>query len=769
MRKRMKGIAALLMATALAAMSSCGQAGNSASATTAAAKETKDAGGGDMFVTSQGETDSPDWVKNLDEAKEEDASQLFIVAGMGVNKTTAAISMHEKNENGEWKQILSTPGFVGRNGLCPDEEHMEGCGQTPMGRYTFNRAFGIADDPGCAIPYQKADDDTYWSGDMRDGMKYNEMVDIKDYPDLDKENSEHIVDYQYQYQYCLNISFNEDGTPGRGSAIFLHSFGPENPYTGGCVAVPEYTMKTIMQRVKPDCTVIIDTRDHLMEKSDPEVAKSDVKLSGDSSDFVLLSDVIPDAILEIRYYSTYNFIGDRVDGYEEPLAFLTKEAAFALREVSDELVKKGYRLKIYDAYRPQKAVTNFVNWSMEEKDTRMKSFFYPDLDKSVLFPQGYIDRHSGHSRGSTVDLTLFDMKTEKEVDMGGTFDFFGELSHPDYKEITAKQYENRMILREAMLNHGFKPLAEEWWHFTLENEPYPDTYFTFPVSSESVPTVSAAWLKKAEEAHLSGTGPEEIKEKGVLKVGTTGDYKPMSYKDAKTGTYWGMDVELIEDFAKDLGVKIEYVPTTWPTLMEDTLAGKFDLAICGITVNDARKEKALMSKGYIGNGKTVLCRAEDAKKYTSLEAINQPGVTVMENPGGLNEKFAKENLPKAKLIIHEVNEEIPGLIAEGKADVMITEIAEAGYYVGQDSRLAAPLIHKPFTRGEIGILLPKGYEKLTYYVNEFLDKENKNGRIEDLANEYIYKYINADSKNETSKTAETSAEPAETAAQKKAA
>lgn len=111
---------------------------------------------------------------------------------------------------------------------------------------------------------------------------------------------------------------------------------------------------------------------HLMEKSDPEVVKSDVKLSGDSSDFVLLSDVIPDAILEIRYYSTYNFIGDRVDGYEEPLAFLTKEAAFSLREVSDELVKKGYRLKIYDAYRPQKAVTNFVNWSMEEKDTRIR-------------------------------------------------------------------------------------------------------------------------------------------------------------------------------------------------------------------------------------------------------------------------------------------------------------------------------------------------------------------------------------------------------------
>ena len=219
--------------------------------------------------------------------------------------------------------------------------------------------------------------------------------------------------------------------------------------------------------------------------------EDDVRLSDDASDFVLLSEAVPDAILEIRYYSTYNFIGDRVDGYEEPLAFLTKEAAAALREVSDDVVAKGYRLKIYDAYRPQRAVTNFVNWAKETDDTRMKEYFYPELDKDVLFPQGYIAEHSGHSRGSTVDLTLFDMRTEKEVDMGGTFDYFGELSHPDYRDITDEQYENRMILREAMISHGFKPIVEEWWHFTLENEPYPDTYFTFPINSDSLMETSS--------------------------------------------------------------------------------------------------------------------------------------------------------------------------------------------------------------------------------------------------------------------------------------
>ncbi len=213
---------------------------------------------------------------------------------------------------------------------------------------------------------------------------------------------------------------------------------------------------------------------------------AEIILSSDSSDFVLLSDVAPDIIQEIRYYSTYNFIGDRVDGYEEPVALMTKEAAVALKAASDELVAKGYRLKIFDAYRPQMAVTNFVNWAKDINDTRMKEYFYPELDKSVLFPQGYIAEYSGHSRGSTVDLTLFDMSTGKEVDMGGTFDYFGELSHPDYMEITEQQYANRMLLREMMLKHGFKPLEEEWWHFTLANEPYKNTYFTFPVSTESV-------------------------------------------------------------------------------------------------------------------------------------------------------------------------------------------------------------------------------------------------------------------------------------------
>ena len=234
---------------------------------------------------------------------------------------------------------------------------------------------------------------------------------------------------------------------------------------------------------------------------------------------------------------------------------------------------------------------------------------------------------------------------------------------------------------------------------------------------------------------------DRICETGVLRVGTAGDYKPMSFLDPETGTYWGFDTELAEDLASSLRVEIEYIPTSWPTLMEDTQKGQFDLAICGITVTDARKEQALMSNGYLQNGKTVLCRAEDADRYTSLEAINRPEVRVMENPGGLNEKFARENLPDATLIIYDINQEIPGLVASGEADVMITEVMEAGYYVGQDSRLAAPLIYEPFTDGQLGILMPKGSEDLLDYVNQFLDDEKKSSRLDELAEQYIYRYI----------------------------
>ncbi len=203
----------------------------------------------------------------------------------------------------------------------------------------------------------------------------------------------------------------------------------------------------------------------------------------DSSGFVLLSDFIPQIVQEIRYHSTFNFVGERIDGYEEPCALLTIEAARALKNVSNEMMVQGYRLKIYDAYRPVSAVNQFKLWGIEDQDIRMKPYFYPDIEKQDLFKKGYIATQSSHSRGSTVDLTLLDMKSGKEIDMGSPFDLFSEKSHPDYRGITDEQYENRMILQNVMVRNGFLPFDCEWWHFTLKDEPYPDTYFEFPVSS----------------------------------------------------------------------------------------------------------------------------------------------------------------------------------------------------------------------------------------------------------------------------------------------
>jgi len=208
------------------------------------------------------------------------------------------------------------------------------------------------------------------------------------------------------------------------------------------------------------------------------------EITMDPSGFVLISDYIPGVIQEIRYHSTYNFVGERIDGYEEPVALITIEAARALKSVANEMNVQGYRLKVFDAYRPLCAVKHFVLWGIEDQDIRMKPYFYPDLQKQELFSGGYIASRSSHTRGSTVDLTLLDMATGKELDMGGPFDYFSEISHPDSRQVTDEQYANRMTLQSVMVRNGFEPIDCEWWHFTLQDEPYPDTYFEFPVSAQ---------------------------------------------------------------------------------------------------------------------------------------------------------------------------------------------------------------------------------------------------------------------------------------------
>ncbi|MDZ7642866.1 MAG: M15 family metallopeptidase [Woeseiaceae bacterium] len=197
--------------------------------------------------------------------------------------------------------------------------------------------------------------------------------------------------------------------------------------------------------------------------------------------FVYLGEHIPGIVLDVRYHSSDNFMGTPVDGYERPVILVSEPAAAALAEVQAQLNKRGLGLKVFDAYRPQKAVDHFVRWAADSGDTTMKNRYYPDVPKNRLFELGYIAERSGHTRGSTVDLTIVNLESGEELDMGSPWDFFGEISHHDSPLVDEEATANRELLRGVMVEHGFEPYANEWWHYTLADEPYPDTYFDFDV------------------------------------------------------------------------------------------------------------------------------------------------------------------------------------------------------------------------------------------------------------------------------------------------
>lgn len=251
-----------------------------------------------------------------------------------------------------------------------------------------------------------------------------------------------------------------------------------------------------------------------------------------------------------------------------------------------------------------------------------------------------------------------------------------------------------------------------------------------------ITTILLVTFAKVEAGHL-----EDIAARGTIRIGTTGDYIPMSYLNPATGEYEGIDAELSKIIADSLGVAIEYVPTTWPTLAADMQAGKFDIALCGISRNFARAKSMAMSDAYGEGlfGKTILCRKSDAKKFKSVADLNRSEVRIMINPGGTNEKFARANLPNAKLIVHEDNADIPIQIADGKADIMITETVEAVSWCKREPRLAAPLVDKPFegTRHSCGILLQKGDQEFLNYVNFVLAELRMDGRLEQLEIKYL--------------------------------
>ena len=302
------------------------------------------------------------------------------------------------------------------------------------------------------------------------------------------------------------------------------------------------------------------------------------------------------------------------------------------------------------------------------------------------------------------------------------------------------------VIAHALQNDGFVG----GWYNTTDGLYYFDSTRLFPENQlkealefgKKNAQNSAFILSSSTEIPLDGK-VADIVTRGTLIVGTTGDYRPLSFRESD-GSYWGFGIEMAEEIAAQLGVGIKYVPTSWPTLSADVQAEPqlFDLAIGGITITDARKQQMLMSDGYLANGKTILCRATEAARYQSLADINRPEVCVMVNPGGLNEKFARENLTRATIIVHQQNEEIPSLVASGDADVMITEITEAPWYVNNDSRLAAPLLSQPFNHGEIGVLMRQGQDDLLAFVNAVIARMKSDGSLRRLHEKYglIYSY-----------------------------
>lgn len=334
----------------------------------------------------------------------------------------------------------------------------------------------------------------------------------------------------------------------------------------------------------------------------------------------------------------------------------------------------------------------------------------------------------GHPNGFTLDIRT--MSEPKE----GIAVSYAETQHSHSRN------QLDMVVRHALRNDDYIG----GWFRNADSLYFFDSSKLFPETSlkeallfgKENGQLSVFILSTSTEIPVNGKVAEIIG-RDTLIVGTTGDYRPLSFCE-EDGIYWGFGIDVAKEIAKGLGVETKFAKTSWPTLSADVQAEpqQFDLAIGGITITDARKETMLMSDGYLANGKTILCRAVDANRFHCLADIDKPDVRVMVNPGGLNEQFANEYLTHATIIVHQQNEEIPSLIAEGMADVMITEITEAPYYVQTDTRLAAPLLNKPFTHGEIGVLMRKGQEDLMLMVNDCINRMKEDGTLRRLHEKY---------------------------------
>ena len=381
--------------------------------------------------------------------------------------------------------------MIGRNGFAPPGFKREGDGRTPSGIYLLGTAFGYNASAPTRMPYRQAGDNDLWVDDVN-SPDYNRWV---------RKGETHAASFERMrradglYKYGVVIEYNSSPVvKERGSAIFLHIWRGEKEPTAGCVALSEKDMLLILDWLDPKAKplVVMGT-------------ESDLKREPLPDGFVDITEVIPSVRLDIRYYGPHNFLAERVDGYRAPKCIITREAATALVGVQRELEAKGMSVKIYDCFRPQRAVDHFVRWAKSIEDTRTKKEFYPTVDKRNLFRDGYIDARSGHSRGSTIDLTIVPVPTPEQeaytpgqklvecyrpaserfrdngIDMGSGFDCFGEVSNTENPSVGLEQRKNRRMLKSLMEKYGFKNYELEWWHYTLKNEPFKNTYFDFEI------------------------------------------------------------------------------------------------------------------------------------------------------------------------------------------------------------------------------------------------------------------------------------------------
>lgn len=397
-----------------------------------------------------------------------DSEQVILVSVADESDFHATLSFYEKSGN-EWiEKLEKVSATVGKYGINKEKE---GDLKSPTGIYTLGSAFGFKNDINGKYPFLEVTGSHHWVDDS-DSIYYNQLVNYSDSAVKLFKSAEQLITYDV-YKYGIFIDYNLENVKNLGSAIFMHIYRGEDSPTGGCIALEENNLKFIIEQLdifKNPLIIIGDEKDY--QRFADNAIDQPVRLP---DGFVYAREVIPDILIDARYFTGDNFMGRKVDGYESNTAIMTYDTAIALKEVQKSLLEQNLSLVVFDAYRPQRAVDDFVSWVNDETDITTKDTYYPFVEKSKLIEYGYIASLSGHSKGNTVDVSIFDLRTGQLFDMGTSFDYFGEASHYSSQTVTKEQSENREKLREAMISSGFSPYENEWWHFSYQPSEYADS------------------------------------------------------------------------------------------------------------------------------------------------------------------------------------------------------------------------------------------------------------------------------------------------------